>query len=97
MLISLNRTHEIKSNRESGTGRYDVMLIPQDISKIGIIIEFKKAKNETDEILEAAAEDALKQINDRNYAGELRSRGINKIISLGIALRGKRTVIKEQL
>ncbi len=97
MLVSLQQTHEVKSNRESGTGRYDVMLIPKDINKIGIIIEFKKAKNETDEMLEAAAHDALTQINDRYYAAELKTRGITKIISLGIALRGKKTLIKEQI
>ncbi len=97
MLVSLKQTHEVKSNRESGTGRYDVMLIPKDSNKYGIIIEFKKAKNETDEMLAKAAEDALQQINDRNYAVELKARGITKIISLGIALRGKKALIKEQL
>ena len=42
MLISLSESYEVKSNKESGYGRYDVIIIPKDISKIGIIIEFKK-------------------------------------------------------
>ena len=44
MLVALSNTHYVLSNKESGYGRYDVMIIPKDISKIGIIIEFKKAR-----------------------------------------------------
>ena len=46
MLVSLSTTHQVKSNRESGYGRYDVMIIPHDKNKLGIIIEFKKVDPE---------------------------------------------------
>ena len=41
MIIGLDKTHEIKSNRESGSGRYDVIVVPRDTKNVGIIIEFK--------------------------------------------------------
>lgn len=60
LLLGLSDTHEVKSNRKSGYGRYDVMVIPKDPAQSGIVIEFKTVrKNET---LEEAAEAALQQI-----------------------------------
>ncbi len=94
MLVCLQESHEVKSNRESGTGRYDVMIIPKDPAKIGIIIEFKKAKHETDAILEVAAQDALKQIKNKNYKVELEFRGITEIINVAIVFAGKKVLIK---
>lgn len=91
MLTSLRDTHEIKSNRESGWGRYDIMIIPQDKSKPGIIIEFKTARKES---LETTAQNALKQINDRQYETELKMLGIATIIKLGIAFKGKKSLIR---
>src|SRR3989339_154936 len=80
LLISLNENYEIKSNRESGYGRYDIMIIPKDKNNLGIIIEFKKVrKNET---LETAADLALLQIKEKEYKKELIDRGIVKIIEL---------------
>ena len=96
MLINLSQTHEVKSNRESGLGRYDVMIIPKNMSKVGIIFEFKKSRNITDEGLEAAAQQALQQIEKRNYKAELRSRGIKRIINIAIAFAGKKVLIKDQ-
>jgi hypothetical protein len=95
LLVSLSKTHEVKSNRESGSGRYDVMLIPRDRTKPGVILEFKKVYGETDEAFQEMAEEALLQIKDRGYGEELKSRGIQKIVSLGIAMRGKKVLIKE--
>ncbi len=93
MLVSLNSTHEIKSNRESGLGRYDVMVIPRDTGKLGVIIEFKTAKEK--ETLEIAMTVALQQIEDKQYEQELLSRGIKKIKKLGIVFKGKEVLIKE--
>ena len=45
LLVFLADTYQVKSNRESGYGRYDIMLIPHDKNKLGIIIEFKKVFN----------------------------------------------------
>jgi len=93
MLASLRDTHEIKSNRESGWGRYDVSVIPKDKKQPGIIIEFKTVSRIKKETLETAAKDALKQIEDRQYEAELRVRGIKKIIKLGIAFEGKESLV----
>lgn len=95
MLISLNDTHEVLSNRESGYGRYDVMLIPKDISKLGIVIEFKKLDPDDEETLEETSEEALKQISDKKYSTTLESRGINNIKEIAIVFKGKEVYIKE--
>lgn len=86
-MVSLNQTHEIKSNRESGLGRFDILIIPKDINKSGIVIELKiKSEKET---LEDCAKKALEQIEQKKYPEELKQRGINKIIQIGIGFEGK--------
>jgi len=92
MIVTLENTHQILSNRESGFGRYDLMIIPKDISKLGIIIEFKSVKQEA--LLGAGADAALKQIENKNYQAELESRGISKILKLAIVFFGRRVLIK---
>ena len=95
MFVSLSNTHIVKSNRESGYGRYDVMIIPKDKSLPGTIIEFKKVEKDENENLEIAAGNAIKQINEKQYEQELVSLGIKKIIKLGIAFEGKKVFILE--
>jgi hypothetical protein len=95
MFVSLEKTHEIKSNRESGYGRYDVILIPKECSRPGIIIEFKKISQLKKETLETAAQAALKQIAERDYAAELRVRGITRVIALAIVFQGKEVLVQE--
>ncbi len=94
MLISLQNTHEIKSNRESGLGQYDVMLIPHDAQKLGIVIEFKTVSKRKNETLEIACQNALEQIEEKKYEQELRDRGINDILKLAIAFEGKEVLLK---
>ena len=89
MLVSLNRTHYVLSNRESGYGRYDVMVIPKDISKPGIIIEFKRARKTNKKSIEELIEEARKQIEDKKYEIELLERGITNIKKLVIVFKGK--------
>lgn len=96
MLVSLTNEYVIRSNRESGLGRYDVMLVPRDRSKLGIIIEFKKRSEYHKETLEQAVAAALKQIEDKKYEQELNVHGIDKILKLGIAFDGKNVLIKER-
>ena len=96
MLISLNDTHEVLSNRESGYGRYDVMIIPKDVSKLGIVIEFKKLDPDDEETLEETADEALKQISDKKYTTTLESRGITNIKEIAIVFKGKEIYIKEK-
>jgi hypothetical protein len=72
------------------------MIIPRNITKLGIILEFKKAGADRPETLEESAENALKQIIDKQYDVELGSRGIQNILKLGIAFKGKQVCIKHE-
>ncbi len=83
----MSHNYEIKSNRESGLGRSDIMIIPKKPNKLGLILEFKKVKG--NETLELAAQRALDQIKEKKYAQELRERGIKSIKLFGIAFSGK--------
>ena len=95
LLVSLNRTHQVLSNRESGYGRYDVMIIPKDISKIGIIIEFKKYYEEYGETIDELIEEAINQIEDKKYETELLNRGITNIKKLVIVFKGKEVFVTD--
>lgn len=80
----------IRSNREAGEGRYDVVIIPKDPAKAGIIFEFKALeKNAEDSALKTAAEAVLKQIQDNRYFAEFQQAQIKKVLQLGIAFSGK--------
>ena len=96
MLIGLSDRYEVKSNRESGLGRYDVMLIPKNLNDLGIIMEFKKIGRFEKSTLETAIESAFKQIEDRHYAQELIDRGITRILYLAFAFEGKEVLIRSK-
>lgn len=95
MLVSLSSTHEIVSNRESGLGRYDVSLIPKDISKPGIIMEFKSIRINSKMTLEKGMDNALNQINKNLYDTELTNRGVSNIIKLALVFKGKEVLINQ--
>ncbi len=95
MLVSISNTHEVKSNKESGFGRYDVMIIPKDISKPGIIIEFKKINVLSKETIEQGKVEALKQIDRMKYDEELINCNVKHIIKLAIVFKGKEVMISE--
>jgi hypothetical protein len=93
LLLWLSPGCQVKSNRESGYGRYDIMIIPLDPLKLGYIIEFKKVrKNET---MESAVDSALKQIDERKYETELKERGIKNYKKLAVVFNGKDVTIRE--
>lgn len=96
MLIGLGDDYQVESNRESGYGRYDVMVIPKDKSKLGIVMEFKKVSQKRNEDLEIAVEAALKQIQDRNYKQELLNRSIDSVLEIGIAFQGKELLVRKR-
>lgn len=96
-LVGLKESHEIKSNRESGYGRYDVMIIPKNPHHLGIIMEFKKTDLNEKTDLETAAASAMKQIEERQYAQELYDRGIKRILYLAFAFKGKEVLIQSKL
>ncbi len=87
---------EIRSNRESGFGRYDIMMIPHDpVKNQAIIIEFKVCSRTRKETLEDAVQSALQQITDKKYEAELLAQGIPKerIRHYGFAFEGKKVLI----
>ena len=86
----------IRSNRESGFGRYDIMMIPQERERYpAIIIEFKVCSRMKKETLEEAVRSALDQIAEKNYDAELLSQGIpaDRIRHYGFAFKGKKVLI----
>lgn len=99
LLVELRGRYEVKSNRESGYGRYDIMLIPRDYNEgNAIVLEFKVLDLESEETLEDTARSALKQIEEKNYDAELISRGISRerIRHYGFAFEGRKVLIMEQ-
>ena len=99
LLVELRDIYEVKSNRESGFGRYDVMLIPKndDRKYNAIILEFKVFDSYDESTLEDTVKSALKQIEEKNYDAELIARGIDKerIRHYGFAFEGKKVLIAE--
>ena len=89
----LGNRYKIRSNRESGLGRFDIQLMPLAKGMPGFIFEFKHTKDEHTD-LSALADSALQQIEAKKYDTELRDNGVNSIISIGIAFRGKSTVVR---
>ncbi|EMH2709934.1 AAA family ATPase [Clostridioides difficile] len=87
IMALLSDNYIIKSNREAGEGRADLLIIPKDVSKLGIIMEFKKSDKE--EFLLKDAEIALKQINDKKYDKELFLLGVNNILKVGVSFYNK--------
>ena len=96
-LVALMDNHyKIKSNRESGNGRYDISLIPRESKYPGIIMELKWKNGIDDELLEKLSWEALNQINDKKYDFEMSSDGVEDILKLGIAFSGKKVRIKAE-
>ena len=93
-IVGLSRIRHavyLYSNRESGLGRYDLVLEPRNLQhpkyNVGIVLEFKRASKP--EKLSAEAQNGLAQIKQLRYATDLQGRGINKIVMMGIAFCGK--------
>lgn len=85
--------YDIRSNRESGLGRYDIQLIPKKSALPGIIIEVKAADKDAGVELSKLAQTALKQIEEKKYDTELCAQGVNDIIKYGVAFQGKNVEI----
>ena len=95
LLVELRDAYLIRSNRESGLGRYDVMLIPQKPEFDGIILEFKVREVEEETSLGDTVQAALKQIQEKQYDRELIAHGVSedRIRCYGFAFEGKRVLI----
>ena len=96
LMVDLSGRYILTSNRESGFGRYDVMLEPVDVKKdAGIILEFKVFQPRKEKDLEATVEAALQQIEDKRYETALIVKGIKRenIRKYGFAFSGKKVLI----
>ena len=98
LMVDQTENYIITSNRESGYGRYDIMLEPIDKSNENlpcIVIEFKVINPKKEKTLEETVEAALKQIEDKGYDAELVKRGVKRenIHHYGFAFRGKNVLI----
>ena len=96
LIAIMDNQYKIKSNRESGDGRYDISLFPRNKQYPGIIMEFKSDKKLSEEALDALSSEALNQIDDKNYDFEMREDGITNILKLGIAFSGKKVKIQSK-
>ena len=99
LMVERARDYIIRSNRESGYGRYDVLMEPKDKSGAGVILEFKVIDREYgDETgLSDTADNALRQIEERQYETELLQAGVakEKIYKYGLAFEGKKCLVKK--
>ena len=98
LIVDRAKDYVVKSNRESGFGRYDVVLEPKNPADIAVIIEFKvlsKARGEHS--LEDTVANALKQIEGKKYDTDLLARGITaeRILKYGFAFEGEKCLIKK--
>ena len=94
MLVGLKDSYYVNSNRESGMGRYDIMLEPKDKTANSFIIEFNVARAPGKEGLQKAVEEAIKQIEDKKYEVSLSERGFTNITKIVFAFSGKDVKMK---
>ena len=91
----LGNRYQVRSNRESGRRRFDVQLAPLVSGIPGFLFEFKHT-NDGHVDLDVLADSASRQIDEKKYDARLRSVGINSVIKIGIAFRGKNAVVKRK-
>lgn len=92
LIVSMRKEYRIVSNRESGEGRYDIAIYPFDKTKDAYILEFKVLNEHREKTVQETAENALKQIQTRNYEADLLTYGIpaDHIYKLGFGFLGKK-------
>lgn len=89
LLVGLKDTYHVNSNRESGLGRYDIMLEPFDKTQNSFIMEFKVYKEEKESTIEDTLNNAKRQIEEKQYEQNLRERGFENITKMVFAFKGK--------
>ena len=94
LIALMDNQYKIKSNRESGDGRYDISLFPREEKYPGIIMELKWKKNLSADDLDGLAEEAFDQIENMRYDSEMKEDGVRDILKFGIAFSGKKVSVK---
>ena len=94
LIALMDNQYKIKSNRESGDGRYDISLFPREEKYPGIIMELKWKKNLSADDLDGLAEEAFDQIEKMRYDSEMKENGVWDILKFGIAFSGKKVSVK---
>ncbi len=86
-------SYYVRSNRESGTGRYDIQLMPKSKRHPGFLLELKAVAQEDTETLKTSAQTALHQIEEKRYVTEMVAHGVETIIRYGVAFSKKQVEI----
>ena len=97
LMVDKAKDYMTKSNRESGFGRYDVVMEPKETDHPAVIMEFKVYNEKKEKSLEDTALNALKQIEEKHYDADLLQRGIpgENILKYGFAFEGEKCLIKK--
>ena len=96
LIAMMDNQYKIKSNRESGDGRYDICMFPRGERYPGIIMELKWKKNLGKDALDKLADEALAQISDRRCDVQMARDGIKNILKIGIAFSGKSVCVESE-
>ena len=93
LVALMDNQYKIRSNRESGDGRYDISMFPRKKKLPSIIMELKWDKDLDDKALDLLSSDALDQIQEKRYDAEMKEEGITDIVKIGVAFSGKKVKI----
>jgi len=94
LLTHLSDSYIVRSNRESGYGRYDVLMIPRQPDEPGFVFEFKKIDRPDENSVKDAMQSALQQIKVKQYAVELQAQGVKRIWGIGVVVEGKQVWVE---
>ncbi|MDO4474516.1 MAG: AAA family ATPase [Eubacteriales bacterium] len=94
LIALMDNQYKIRSNRESGDGRYDISLFPRERKYPGIIMELKWKSGLSPEALDTLADRALAQIEEKKYDAEMKEDGVADVLKFGIAFSGKMVCVK---
>jgi len=94
LLVQLEPDYEVRSNREAGLGRADVLVCPRQPGRAGVVLELKSVNARRSETPEQALDAAQRQLAERDYAAELRARGADPVHELAAVFDGKRAYVR---